>query len=1326
MFGEGSFTPHAPSWRLRRRLRHLTRKANAWKASPFIADSTIHLPSIDDSGERSHIASWVHSLHPAIEARQWLAAEFMDKIVMQRLPVSVDEKVTVHLKRRLKSSESTFIQAVESAFNSLSKGKQPPLIIDSGASCCISPCREDFITYEDSKVRVKDLSGVNRVAGEGMVEWKVLDRFGREFVIQIKAYHMPKAVVRLLSPQCVFQAFRGSCGGQNHKQYVLRLSDGTVLEAPYGSENLPKLQLSSDGSPACLWTRCFAFQNVDQKLWARSVLDQNNLNLTAAQRELMRWHQRLSHAGLSTIHNLCRQKRTQKVDSETDLVSIRQSSCLPCTFNVPSSSCDGLLCAACEISKASRRSPAIRAPTKGPDKDMVLKENDVQPGDCFSCDHFMSPVKGRVVAASGHSSSSSGYECGTLYVDHSSGWIFVNNQKSTSAEETIRGKLLLEREAADVNVHVKKYHSDNGVFSSDAFRSHCELLDQKLSFSGVGAKFQNGVAERAIQTVSNMARANMLHATMRWPGRKFLDLWPLAIEYAVWIHNRLPPSGAGWSPEELWSRQKATQSHLPRAHVFGCPVYVLDAKLQDNKKIPKWDSRARQGIFVGFSKHHSSTVPLILNPRTQHISPQFHVIFDDDFSTVPAVSTEISRNQEFERLFELSRERFIDPFDAGADPQLPEDAVEPPSPYLDDEWLSDRDLNARNKSRATDTEIAVGETPNGDSEGASDSAQEQEGASVPPDLWPSENITSEGADAPITPSPPPSLHRQEQRPTYETPPSSPVRPTRKKSLSWKDGPVRLRQKSSGKIVQRGFTHFGLTNVLALSAAWNWGQPPPAVSNIGKGASLRFGQSRIRHVTLAESYLLQSDWTQLGKSACDGQHSLFSAYFDPDLSDEVGSYTITDVQPHLLKASTSSNAADNPSFQQAINSPFAEKWWEAMNIEMNTLEVDIDAWELVRRESWMNVLPSTWAFKIKRFPDGLVKKFKARFCVRGDKQLEGVDYFETWSPVVQWTTVRSMLILAARQKLVTAQADITAAFVHANLAEGEHIYVHQPAGFKRGENMVLKLKRSVYGLKQAPRYFFKYLSDHLQKQGLTQSKRDPCLFFGKNIIAVVYVDDILFFAKEDEHISILIERLKQSGIAIRREGSAEGFLGVDIERSSTDLGQQQLIFRQTGLTKRIVSALGLDGSTTKCNTPAETSPLPKDSDGDPASGSFNYAAVVGMLLYLSGHSRPDIAFAVSQVARYTFKPTRRHELALYRPYREISQRHSESRHEYDDHSGASCGLLSRCRLCWFIWARKFTGPSLCQKPYWLRYLGFRLSSGLALEPADIHRSFDYGS
>jgi hypothetical protein len=130
----------------------------------------------------------------------------------------------------------------------------------------------------------------------------------------------------------------------------------------------------------------------------------------------------------------------------------------------------------------------------------------------------------------------------------------------------------------------------------------------------------------------------------------------------------------------------------------------------------------------------------------------------------------------------------------------------------------------------------------------------------------------------------------------------------------------------------------------------------------------------------------------------------------------------------------------------------------MRIELNTLINEFDCWEYVPNPG-KNVLPSTWAFKIKRYPDGRVKKFKARFCARGDRQKEGIDYFEMWVPVVQWSTVRIVMILAMKLKLISVQCNITAAFIHGRVTED--IYVHQPRGFHQGKgDEVLKLKRTL--------------------------------------------------------------------------------------------------------------------------------------------------------------------------------------------------------------------------------------------------------------------------
>ena len=109
--------------------------------------------------------------------------------------------------------------------------------------------------------------------------------------------------------------------------------------------------------------------------------------------------------------------------------------------------------------------------------------------------------------------------------------------------------------------------------------------------------------------------------------------------------------------------------------------------------------------------------------------------------------------------------------------------------------------------------------------------------------------------------------------------------------------------------------------------------------------------------------------------------------------------------HPLALAAKANSADNPTWDEAMNGPDRAGYWDAMEKELEMLAKHHDAWEVVDHETWMNVLPLTWAFKCKWFPLGLFHKLKARFCARGDRQIEGVDYFDTFSPVVNWTTVR---------------------------------------------------------------------------------------------------------------------------------------------------------------------------------------------------------------------------------------------------------------------------------------------------------------------------------
>ena len=158
----------------------------------------------------------------------------------------------------------------------------------------------------------------------------------------------------------------------------------------------------------------------------------------------------------------------------------------------------------------------------------------------MSCDQYESSVTGRLLHTFGRESARDQYRGGTLYVDHASGFVFHLHQVSLRALDTINGKHALERFAHQFGIDIKHYHADNGIFTCKYWERDCIAKSQHTTFSGVGAHHQNGVAERYIQTLTQWARAMMIHAHLHWPEEVDQDLWPLALLYATYLWNHLP------------------------------------------------------------------------------------------------------------------------------------------------------------------------------------------------------------------------------------------------------------------------------------------------------------------------------------------------------------------------------------------------------------------------------------------------------------------------------------------------------------------------------------------------------------------------------------------------------------------------------------------------------------------------------------------------------------------------------------------------------------------------------------------------------------------
>lgn len=151
----------------------------------------------------------------------------------------------------------------------------------------------------------------------------------------------------------------------------------------------------------------------------------------------------------------------------------------------------------------------------------------------------------------------------------------------------------------------------------------------------------------------------------------------------------------------------------------------------------------------------------------------------------------------------------------------------------------------------------------------------------------------------------------------------------------------------------------------------------------------------------------------------------------------------------------------------------------------------------------------------------LKTVEALFCVCGDQQVHGVDFFETCALVVQWTTIHLLLILEIVLGLESTQGDITAAFVHTDVEEVKAIYVEMPCGFMK-QGKVLKLKKTLYGLQQSPRAFWLYLTEKMNLCGMEHSALYPCLFIGKKVMCVCYVDDLIFWAPDESDIDELTD------------------------------------------------------------------------------------------------------------------------------------------------------------------------------------------------------------
>jgi hypothetical protein len=1049
-----------------------------------------------------------------------------------------------------------------------------PIIVDTGASLCVTHDKNDFVTPLTSSSIPRQLGGLAHglsISGKGLVNWTFISDSGKILRLIIEVYYVPSAGVRLLSPQSLFQQ------GRHKGRFVLDQDKGLLLF------DQDKLQLSLPLNPQNNLPMIYGL--LGQEVTGRiaelnlAVEAEQTQNLTMGQLTLLRWHNRLGHVNMATVQLLL---KSGALGNSKDIRS--------------ASNCEPPKCASCIYGKQARR-PTGATTTKPVASTIgTLKSEDLFPGQRVSMDHFICSSKGRLYSSHGKSSERDMYSGGCIFVDHASGYIHVEHQVTFTAAHTLQSKHRFERKLRNLGVIVLAYQSDNGTFSAAEFVEEIHRNKQEIRFSGVGAHHQNGVAERAIGTIMRLARTMMLHAAIRWPEVADPSLWPMAVDYAVHLYDHLPTLGPGVAPIDFLTRTMTPRHHLQNMHVWGCPAYVLDPTLQDGKKIPRWKPRSRRAIFVGLSPVHAHTVPLVLSCATLAISPQFHVVFDDWFTTTTSQKESDEAPDWWGDLLDKNRFRYA--FD---DENLTVD---------EEAWLKAQEVAftrySQQRERVDQTQILP-------------LPQDKSGKQQ-------QTVTDQAVDATM----------QNPSTTTSVPTSEPARdeiniePTVDQSKD--SGQDHLLETSTSNVIDTTTLNQGNqdqeTKNVSLRRSDRVRRPPQRYG---------FDDYQAYSFISPEAYIIRICQDIKNLPSQREQRLLYDKLlcqdFDANLLDET---------PTVSCMLASSKDPDTLCYHEAVLDKDWEGFKEAMLNEIRSLE-SFDTWEIIPRcEATNRVLPSTWTFRRKRSPDGNVRKLKARFCVRGDKQIAGVDYFESYAPVVSWSTVRLMLTLSLAFNLQTRQVDYVNAFAQGDLQE--KVFVELPQGFQAPANgdYVLRLRKSLYGLVQSPRAFFLKLSSALESRKFAPSKLDPCLFIHQDMVCLVYVDDCLFFAKDSTTIDAMIKSLK-ADFRLEEEGEVSAFLGIDITNLPNGGGFKLL---QRGLKHKVIDYVGLSN----CNpdtTPAALESLGSDQDGKPFNEAWNYASAVGMLLYLSANSHPEISYAVHQCARFTHNPRVSHGKAIKR-------------------------------------------------------------------------------
>ena len=341
------------------------------------------------------------------------------------------------------------------------------------------------------------------------------------------------------------------------------------------------------------------------------------------------------------------------------------------------------------------------------------------------------------------------------------------------------------------------------------------------------------------------------------------------------------------------------------------------------------------------------------------------------------------------------------------------------------------------------------------------------------------------------------------------------------------------------------------------------------------------------------------------------------------------------------------------YEEATTCSDAAQWLIAINEELTALDKH-HAWTYIKKEPGMKPLDSIWVFKAITGEDGQVERYRTRLCAKGCQQEFGVDYTETFSPVVRYDSIRVLLARVAHQDQELKSFDVCSAFLYGDFED--EVLMEVPLGVtingvinkkRKHKSVVCKLIKSLYGLKQAPRCWNSKFVKFLKRFGFKENKGDKCVFFaiidGFIVLLAIFVDNGIIICKCIAIINRILKSFEEEfDITVE---NATSFVGFQIVR---DRENKSLFIHQAKYVNHVLERFDM------CNAKAVSVPADPNVTLFPAENvnkqsTYPYRQAVGSLLYLAMVTRPDIAYAVSILSRFFNKFDNNHVRAVKRVF-----------------------------------------------------------------------------